>query len=96
MRAVLADEREGILRFDAVLMARANDAKEIVLQRLRETPAAERGPLLAALDELQPDLRCNQILLAHAQAYLKDMRQAALERERRESSIVPLIRRKAG
>ncbi|MBX3215198.1 MAG: hypothetical protein KF850_24395 [Labilithrix sp.] len=96
MRAVLADEREGILRFDAVLVARANDAKELVLHELRKTPAAERAPLLAAIEELQPDLRCNQILLAHAQAYLQDMREDAAARERPISSVVPLVRRKAG
>ncbi|MBX3258129.1 MAG: hypothetical protein KIS78_12225 [Labilithrix sp.] len=96
MRAVLADEREGILRFDAVLIARANDAKELVLRALRETPAAQRAPLFAALEELKPDLRCNQILLAHAQAYLEDVREEARARdERRTSSVVPLVRRKA-
>ena len=96
MRALLAEEREGILRFDASLVARASETKELVLRRLRETPAEERAPLLDVLDELRPDLRCNQILLTHARAYLEDMREREDEREHRTSIVVPLLRRKAG
>jgi hypothetical protein len=74
LRTALDDEREGILSFDSALIRRAGALKEAVLRRLCETPPVRRAPLLAALDELQPDLRCNQILLAHACAYLEDAR----------------------
>ena len=96
MRAVLTEEREGILRFDASLVARANATKELVLRLLRETPIEERAPLLAVLDEVQPDLRCNQILLTHAHASLRDMQEREVEREPRTSTVVPLLKRKAG
>ncbi|HVH43891.1 MAG TPA: hypothetical protein VM925_16170 [Labilithrix sp.] len=92
MRAALAEEREGILRFDAAVVARANDTKQSILARLQQTPAEDRAPLLAALDELQPSLRCNLILLTHARTYLRDAQQAkaaAAREPRRSSSVIP-------
>ena len=94
MSTVLAEEREGILRFDTDAVTHANEAKASILRRLREAPFSERPALFAALEELQPALRCNLILLTHARAYLRDM-QEELAHER-PSTIVPLVTRKAG
>ncbi len=94
MHTVLAEEREGILRFDSDAVAHANEQKTSILRRLRESPLAERPALLAAHDELQPALRCNLILLTHARAYLREL-QEELARER-PSTIVPLVTRKVG
>lgn len=73
MRAVLAEEREAILRLDAAGVARASDAKEHVLHQLQELCADERPALYAVLDQLAPALRNNLILLAHARAYIREM-----------------------
>lgn len=94
MRAVIAEEREAILRFDAAGITRASDAKQRALRRLAELCADERRELYAKLDELAPALRCNLILLAHARAYIRDM-QEELEREAANSAL-PLVRRKTG
>lgn len=94
MRAALADEREGIIRFDAAVVGRANDAKQTVLKRLHETPAAERGPLLAALDQLKPALRCNLILLTHARACLREAREDDEAAVKASNGVVPLFLRK--
>jgi hypothetical protein len=70
MRAALADERQAIQTLDIHGIERASDAKDVILRRLRQVPACERGALLGALDRLQPELRENLILLTHARAYL--------------------------
>jgi len=93
MRAVLTDEREGILRFDGEVISRASEAKSAVLRRVRAAPLAERPALCAALDELQPALRCNLILLTHARAYLRDMQEELQAKS--ESAVIPVITRRS-
>ena len=92
MRALLLDEREAILRFDGEGLARANEAKSDVLRELRAAPSTERPALYAALDQLQPALRCNLILLTHARSYVRDMQE---EVEANNSTSGPLFTRKS-
>ena len=76
MRAALAEEREAIRRLDSEAIARANETKEAVLRRLRDSPPSARASLHAALDELKVDLRANLVLLTHARAYLREAQDA--------------------
>ncbi|MBX3228859.1 MAG: hypothetical protein KIT84_41990 [Labilithrix sp.] len=85
LRAILLEERDAIRRLDADGMDRASDAKEAVLARLHETPHEDRGPLIEALAELQPELRHNMILFTHAAAFI-----AA---EKRDRAKTPSLRK---
>jgi len=70
LRAILVEERDAIRRLDSDGMDRSSDAKEAVLVQLHEVPHPERGPLIEALAELQPELRHNMILFTHAAAFI--------------------------
>ena len=94
MRALLAEEREGILRFDSTAVTRANESKEDILRDLRQSAVAERPALFEALEQIQPELRCNLILLTHARAYLRDVQDGLVHD--RSSAPVTMPTRKAG
>jgi hypothetical protein len=103
MRGALAEEREGIQKMDADAIERANATKERVIQGLHAIPAAKRGPLLDALDSLQPELRRNLILLTQARAYLAqsqlESRRLRLEEStltRKDGAPAPAPSRKIG
>ena len=91
MRALLQDEREAIRRFDSEAISRANDAKSAILDKLRTASTMQRPALYAVLDQLQPELRCNLILLTHARSYVRDMQ----EELDAELSNVPFVMRKS-
>jgi hypothetical protein len=93
MRGALAEEREGIQRMDPSAIERANAMKERVIRGLHAIPAADRGPLLDALDTLQPELRRNLILLTQARAYLA---QTQLETRQGQREASGLLRRSFG
>lgn len=76
LRPILLAERDAIRRMDRERLDRASDAKEAVLAQLHSVPYAERGPLVEALAELQPELRHNMILFTHAAAFLATERKA--------------------
>lgn len=88
LRAILEEEREAIRRLDSVAMDRASDAKETVLAELHAIPFDDRGPLIEALAELQPELRHNMILFVHAAACIAEARRDA----RRRASQQPATR----
>jgi hypothetical protein len=71
MRAALAREREAIRRLDIEAVTEVAATKEAVLARLREAPATDRPALVAAIEELKPELRRNLVLLAHARDCLR-------------------------
>lgn len=81
LRAILVDERDAIRRLDSAAMANASDAKEAVLNELHSIPYDDRGPLIEALAELQPELRHNMILFVHAAAYIAEARRDATRRK---------------
>jgi hypothetical protein len=56
LRAILVEERDAIRRLDPVAMEEASDAKEALLHDLHKVPYDQRGPLIEALAELQPEL----------------------------------------
>lgn len=74
LRAILADERDAIRRFDRPAMESASNAKEAVLAELHAIPYDDRGPFIEALAELQPELRENMILLTQAAAFIAEAR----------------------
>lgn len=80
LRAILGEEREAIRQLDSVAMDRASDAKEAVLAELHAIPFEDRGPLIEALAELQPELRHNMILFVHAAACIAEAKRAAKRR----------------
>jgi hypothetical protein len=93
IRGALAEEREGIQKMDASAIERANATKERVIRGLHAIPASDRGPLLDALDTLQPELRRNLILLTQARAYLA---QAQLETRQTQREASGLQRKSFG
>lgn len=80
LRAILVEERDAIRRLDSAGMDRASDAKEAVLSSLHAIPYADRGPLIEALAELQPELRHNMILFVHAAACIAEAKRDAVRR----------------
>lgn len=85
LRAVLVEERDAIRRLDSDGMERASDAKEAILGQLHDVPHADRGPLIEALAELQPELRHNMILFTHAAAFIAAERRDRASKYRKAS-----------
>lgn len=85
LRAILIEERDAIRRLDSDGMDRASDAKESVLGELHSVPHEDRGPLIEALAELQPELRHNMILFTHAAAFIATARRDRAHKLRKAS-----------
>ena len=74
LRTILVEERDAIRRLDSAGMDRASDAKEAVLAELHATPFEDRGPLIEALAELQPELSHNLTLFVQAAVAIAEAR----------------------